>query len=284
MRSRQEGKGGRCWPRWRSRLLVQLSPWLAHLVLFAATAAEADSTTTVAIGMRIVNGDDVDIVDYPYQVSIEKSGRHSCGGAIISKNWVISARHCFPGSNSEKAMDFRVRAGSTLRQFGGSLHPVDRILVHPGPAGYDYDISVLHVTKPFEFSQTVQQGELPPQVDGPVPARRRVQVTGYGALQEHSRLSKRLLKADLTTWDRKNCSDLYEEKAKQKITDRMICAGNPLQDACQGDSGGPLSTGPRKLVGVVSFGMGCGKPGFPGVYTNLAHKDIRSFIKDNTGI
>ncbi|KAE8742324.1 hypothetical protein FOCC_FOCC012124 [Frankliniella occidentalis] len=235
MRSRQEGKGGRCWPRWRSRLLVQLSPWLAHLVLFAATAAEADSTTTVAIGMRIVNGDDVDIVDYPYQVSIEKSGRHSCGGAIISKNWVISARHCFPGSNSEKAMDFRVRAGSTLRQFGGSLHPVDRILVHPGPAGYDYDISVLHVTKPFEFSQTVQQGELPPQVDGPVPARRRVQVTGYGALQE-------------------------------------------------GDSGGPLSTGPRKLVGVVSFGMGCGKPGFPGVYTNLAHKDIRSFIKDNTGI
>ncbi|KAK3921713.1 Trypsin-3 [Frankliniella fusca] len=240
--------------------------------------------TSADIGMRIVNGNDVDIVDYPYQVSIERSGHHTCGGAIISKNWVVSARHCFPGNARLKPSEYSIRAGATLRQFGGSLHPVSRIAVHPGPPGYDYDVSVLQVSKPFEFSQTVQQAELPAQADGAVPGNRHVQVTGYGAIQEHARLSKRLLKADLTTWDRKNCSNLYEAKAKQKITERMICAGSPRQDACQGDSGGPLIASQSLLVGVVSFGLGCGVPGVPGVYTNLAHKDIRGFIKESTGI
>ena len=41
-------------------------------------------------------------------------------------------------------------------------------------------------------------------------------------------------------------------------------------DTCQGDSGGPmiktLSTGAVREVGIVSYGNGCARPGFPGVY------------------
>lgn len=54
------------------------------------------------------------------------------------------------------------------------------------------------------------------------------------------------------------------------ITDKMICAGFPVggKDACQGDSGGPLIYEGKQL-GVISWGEGCAREGYPGVYTDV---------------
>jgi hypothetical protein len=75
----------------------------------------------------------------------------------------------------------------------------------------------------------------------------------------------------------------------------MVCAGDTTAgglDACQGDSGGPLAleTGTPSappadlLIGIVSFGVGCGDPAHPGVYTEVAEPGIRSFVTDQAPV
>lgn len=52
----------------------------------------------------------------------------------------------------------------------------------------------------------------------------------------------------------------------------QLCAGKGKQDSCQGDSGGPLlvpNGDKHEIVGIVSWGVGCGRAGYPGVYTRV---------------
>nr|XP_033791769.1 transmembrane protease serine 12 isoform X4 [Geotrypetes seraphini] len=74
------------------------------------------------------------------------------------------------------------------------------------------------------------------------------------------------------------------------LTSNMICAGYETGgiDTCQGDSGGPFSCFIRKqkkfyLMGITSFGFGCGHPRFPGIYLRAAnYKDwIENILHGN---
>jgi len=80
---------------------------------------------------------------------------------------------------------------------------------------------------------------------------------------------------------REECNEDY--KTYGGITENMICAAAPDggRDACQGDSGGPLVVD-GKLAGVVSWGIGCARPLFPGVYSNIAI--LKSFVTQETGV
>lgn len=72
------------------------------------------------------------------------------------------------------------------------------------------------------------------------------------------------------------------------IDDTIVCAGLEQggQDACQGDSGGPLvkydKNGCPYQIGVVSWGVGCGRSESPGAYTRVsAYADwVKSFVPD----
>lgn len=72
-----------------------------------------------------------------------------------------------------------------------------------------------------------------------------------------------------------------------RITDNMLCAGVEKGglDACQGDSGGPLlvknaDLNTFHLAGVVSWGEGCAREGYPGIYTRVSQ--YVQWIEENT--
>ncbi|EFY96505.2 Peptidase cysteine/serine, trypsin-like protein [Metarhizium robertsii ARSEF 23] len=119
-------------------------------------------------------------------------------------------------------------------------------------------------------------------------------------------IAPRLLReAMLSVVDHSTCSQAYapttqvqqpgpiqpgqfgKRQVSSRITQNMICAGasRGAQDSCYGDSGGPLvDAHSNTLVGIVSFGLACGHPTAPGVYTKVSsYMDFIRRVAGNIG-
>ncbi|GJQ84298.1 hypothetical protein Trydic_g5237 [Trypoxylus dichotomus] len=228
---------------------------------------------------RIVGGVSVTIEEYPYQVSLIYYNMHICGGSIIDSNWIVTAAHCTSGIEDRS---LRVRVGSSFAIQDGVLHRVKKIYEHPNYSSWTLsnDIAVLELQTPIEFGVAVAPIALPQQ-DKFIPAGSEAIVTGWGRLSETGHYPDFLQMVKVPVISLEDCRRAYD---RVSITEQMICAGYQGvggKDACQGDSGGPLVVD-GELIGVVSWGYGCARPQYPGVYASVPN--LRSFIEKVTGL
>ncbi|XP_028586604.2 ovochymase-2 [Podarcis muralis] len=229
---------------------------------------------------RIVGGEEAVPYSWPWQASIQILGENICGGAVLASTWVVTAAHCFKGM--EKYRDFwSVVAGA--HDIGEQEHNSQKRLVkqyipHPdfNTTTTDSDIALVELTEPLEFNHYVRSVCLP-EKDEKVEASRVCVITGWGIHYEDGELSRKLHQLEVPILVSEECQKYYTNHPGG-LNKRMFCAGFPTEggkDACTGDSGGPLVCPSEEssyytLNGIISWGHGCGRAGYPGVYTNVA--------------
>lgn len=235
---------------------------------------------------RIVGGVDAKIEDFPYQASLQSEYDHMCGAAIISETHLISAAHCVYELRPSELAELKILAGSTTFEGddNAQFRRVAKVTIHPRYQNREdsdvNDICVLVLAEPLEFNQYVQPIEMPDQGSVELPEGSKVVVSGWGTTNEDNDfLPGNLKSVSIPVVSNEKCNKSY----KKQVTSDMMCAGfdEGGGDSCQGDSGGPL-VHKNKLVGIVSWGIGCGRPKYPGVYAKVSM--FRNWIREQTGI
>ncbi|MFG2607029.1 serine protease [Streptomyces sp. NPDC048514] len=254
---------------------LALAATMTVIPLMGAAPAAADSV--------VVGGFPIKISQAPWTVALSSRDRFGgtragqfCGGVAISRTAVLTAAHCMAeevlGAPPDLVDDLKVITGRTdLLADEGDEVAVRDVQVNPG-----YDSA----TNSGDFAVLTLAGELPQSAvvtmagagDPAYAPGTEATVSGWGDITGGGAYARRLRAARLHVLSDDLCSRAYPGGPDGTYqADTMLCAGEATggPDACQGDSGGPLVAGGR-LIGLVSWGSGCGRPGSPGVYTRVS--------------
>ncbi|XP_034650357.1 trypsin alpha-like [Drosophila subobscura] len=251
---------------------------LKFVILLSAVACALGGTIPEGLlpqlDGRIVGGSATTIGSFPWQISLQRSGSHSCGGSIYSANIIVTAAHCL---QSVSTSVLQVRAGSSYWSSGGTVAKVSSFKNHEGYNANTMvnDIAVVRLSSSLGFSSNIKTISLASSAPGNGAA---ASVSGWGTQSSgSSSIPSQLQYVNVNIVSQSACaSSTYSYGSQIKAS--MICAAASGKDACQGDSGGPLVSG-GVLVGVVSWGYGCAQSNYPGVYADVAA--LRSWVINN---
>lgn len=235
-----------------------------------STTAKPTSDPGVA---HIIGGADASETAYPFMASVgsvfDGDYFHTCGGALISDRFVLTAAHCSEGSEPDEVM---VMLGTNNPDVGGHLVSVKSITLHPewGERISDgYDMALWELGERLNLTElelhTVDM--LTPETRDLAAPTRLSTTIGWGVSDNSSPL---LQQVHIPIASEETCATSYPQVA---TFETQICAGAIAGglDSCQGDSGGPLlvrdDAGRRWMhAGITSWGEGCALAGKPGLY------------------
>lgn len=209
---------------------------------------------------------------------------HRCGASYIGDGWIITAAHC---ANDDAITYRRVRIGTQNIARGGKTYRIDTVVLHKGYRSNDkHDIALIHInSKNRPLPPSVEKITLSSPSDNAMRNGETLHATGWGMTGAQNTSTNlrldhsggvqyrppNLLQVDLVYFSPTRCQKFPQFKGKVHST--ILCAGSSDgRDTCVGDSGGPLVRYQDKwvLVGIVSWGVGCGIKGLPGIYTRVS--------------
>merc|ERR1712123_456548 len=232
---------------------------------------------------RILYGNETDVNEYPWQISMWIDRSHFCGGTLISDQWVATAAHCVDLHYKRHFSRVTVSLGDhNVKIFDESkniFRKVKRIIRFPTYDNnlIDGDMALLQLADKVPISDYIRPACLPEDPEEMFDFSEGL-ITGWGYTEETKVLKPRPLTSDVL---REAEVFILPQKLCVKyspfpITDKMVCTfKGPLgvETTCQGDSGGPLvvNTDDNKhvLVGATSFGVSTCEGPYPSMFTRI---------------
>jgi subtilisin-like proprotein convertase family protein len=234
----------------------------------------------------VVGGEEAPAGAWPWQVVLVQDGDPFCGAALIAADVALTAAHCV--DDVDDAAVVELRAGSVdVDDDAMQRRVISGITMHEAynDATTENDIAILRVEVPFELGPTVAPATLPDEdtEDAITEEGDPAVVTGFGATESEGRPSRTMRQAEVAVYGDAHCTGNYDEDGDAIFGATQVCAGVDAGgvDSCYGDSGGPLvAPGPHRatwyLIGLVSWGAGCGIPERPTVHTQVT--DFRDWL------
>jgi trypsin len=215
---------------------------LAISALNAAPATEVQSENDRIVGGRPSRG-------YPFMASLQRGGRHFCGGTLVAPRTIVTAAHCVQGVYPSQV---NVRLGITrLSQAGGENLRAAQVIAHPEFDGQQLinDVAVIILASPSRSTPaSLDTSNIGAQV-GTAAIN-----SGWGLLYNQGQQPDQLMEVDLRIADNSRCENsLYGFNGEASI---CMAGATATQTPCNGDSGGPLFVG-NTLIGAVSYGNAC---------------------------
>ncbi|XP_013766564.1 granzyme-like protein 1 [Pundamilia nyererei] len=223
-----------------------------------------------ALGSEIINGKKADEKSMQYMASVQNNKKHTCGGFLVSKDFVMTAAHC--RFENPKSLSVVLGTHDLRKENKKMRYGVKMICRHPAfkEVANGNDIMLLKLSKkvPLGNKKPIKLIPLPIQKLN-LEENEICSVAGWGPTEPgKSGYVNELQVLDVPIINKDKCQKLWRRTLKN-----VICTGGykAKSGICQGDSGGPLVCN-ESAVGIVSFNNNnsCKYPDVPNVYTDIS--------------